>query len=500
MISNYIENTIIKRVNIIETVYSNPQITISELATKLGLTYGFVKQTLFELEHDPKLQLKNKNGHYRLESHLEMVKYRSLLYQQSAFLNYLYFVLTNTNDKLSVVNVGFILSRSTSALYVTRKLVIQALGEFNLKLKNNIVTGNEVAKRLLIATLNVKYDFESSDLFKPSQYSAKTNRKTLLPLIKKYLPLNNLDSYKLYFYQTLILVGLDRLQFSPTSASLKFVPNFRDTDLAHAVANIIGKYQHTLQTSKSITSENLDYFIYVTLIAAPIKINDDLYQVIAAIPEYHALQTKLSQPNLIQQHFPATSVRELTTYAFTKTFLSSDQLIEPFEFELTPAQNNDNHPTMTAWVTKLLTTTLSNKLSPAFINKFVATVQNLTFIQYNFDIGVVMLNVEPTFAEEFKQQLTLPWLDKIKVNTLAKIDELREYQTRYDGLIILTSILSYSELNQDDAFNNNPNIAIIPITNQDLVTLPSKIYQSAEQIRLHNFAATLNNLIVKNDS
>lgn len=494
MINNYIETAINRRVLIIETIYANPEITVSQLADTLKLTYGFIKQALFELEHDHKLKLRNKSGHYRLDDHLAMIKYRSFLYQQSAFLNYLYFVLTNTNDKLPVVNVGFILSRSTSALYVTRKLVIQALSKFNLKLKNNIVTGNEVAKRLLIATLNVKYNFVTSNLFKPSQYSTKANRKTLLPLIKKYLPLNNLNGYKLDFYQALILVGLERLQFDPTSTNMKNVANFRQTNLAKAVTTIIEKYQQALQISTTMTSANLNYFVYVTLVAAPIKITDDLYTIIVSIPEYHALQDALAQPNLIQQRFPASSIREITTYTFTKTFLGSDQLIEPFEFELNPVASNANNPIITNWAVDLLATTFTYQLSDIFINKFVSIIQNLTFVQYRFKVGLIMVGVEPTFTEEFKQQLSLPWLNKIKFTSISKIDELKDYQTNYDGLIVLASILSYSELQQDKHFINNPNIQVISVTNQALLSLPTKIYQLAEQMRFHSFELTLTKL------
>lgn len=66
MINQYIENTIKRKVSVLESIYATPGITSNELAAELSLAPHLIQRVISDLELDSSLKLQDQKGHFKI--------------------------------------------------------------------------------------------------------------------------------------------------------------------------------------------------------------------------------------------------------------------------------------------------------------------------------------------------------------------------------------------------------------------------------------------------
>ncbi len=481
MLNQYLEPIIIRKVLAIEKIYTNPNITIHELAKQLGIHYYLIQRLISELKKDPLLALTDCNGHLTIDNLANIEQYEAFLYQQSAFLNYLKFVLTNQNPHISVVNLSFILNRSTSSLYETRKQIIQALEAFGLTLHKNIVTGNELTKRLLIATLNHKYKLTDLD-----QEDLALDDGLLDQLIHKHLNLSVTEAYQLQFYRQLIVVGWQRHRFQNDLPKLDAVAKFDNTKLATNVHAFVDELTQLSHLNHPMTKASYHYFLYVTLITAPINISDSLYQVITTINPYQELADLFSKPSPLKEQLLKESRQELIISLFRQTFLHRDQFI-PFS-QLTMLQVNETalHPQVQLWGQTILKRTFNYDLNSYFIKEFSLNMQNLMYTQFDFKLGIFTINLSPSLIDGLRNHLKRSYNGQFEIIPSLITTDFQQQLQKFDGIMVLTSSLAYAQLNQQLA-KFSPKLTCLAVTSRSLLDLSPILFNTAIKLKITNF-------------
>lgn len=497
MINQYIEPTIKRKVSVLEAIYANPGITIKQLASELALAPHLAQRVVSELKQDPTLALSEQKGHFQIQQIQTIIDYNTALYRQSPFLSYLLFVLLNQNEDISVVNLSFLLNRSTSSLYDTRKQVQQALNEYGLTLQKNTVQGSELAHRMLIALLKYKYNLSNDE--HSSDFTDLLNGDKLLDrLLSQYLQIKFPNNYKLEFYRSLIKIGLERLNYQNQLTEVATVSLFSDTPLATHVHQLIDEYVERLGITTPLLPASYDYFLYVTLIADPLDFDDEIYHRILQLLPYQQIHRRLLAPVFFKNQLSHQSTRSLITYIFTQTFLHRDRFIEKAQFDLTEITTVTLHPVVINWVDQILTQAFSRSISPNLLNELSVQIQSLLFTKLQFKLGILVINMNPAFIDGLRQRMQTVIHHELDIIDLPTITDYSPYRNQYDAIIILASSQSFVALREGCGNLNEPNLKLLPVTNQDLLDLPIRIFNLTWEMKHQQFTHLLDQKLLTN--
>lgn len=482
MINQYIENTIKRKVSVLESIYATPGITSNELAAELSLAPHLIQRVISDLKLDSSLKLQDQKGHFKIDHIQSIIDYNTTLYRQSSFLNYLYFVLNNTNENISVVNLSFILNRSTSSLYETRKRVQMALNEYGLTLYKNTVQGSELAHRMLIVLLRYKYNLRSDATVTTFAELVKGD-DSLDRLLQQHLHISFPNNYKLEFYRLLIAVGLERLNFQNQLSELSSLSIFHQTKLAHQVQQLIDAYVDHRGIQIPLLPVTYDYFIYVTLIAAPLDFDDEIYHRLLQLPPYQQIQRCLLSLSPFKDQLENASIQALMTHIFTQTFLNRDRFIEKAQFDLAETTTITLHPAVIKWVEQTLQADFNRSFSTNLLHEISVKIQSLLFTKFPFHLGILALATNAAFVDGLRQRMRRVIYYNIDILDLPTIEDFSPYLAQYDAVIVLASSQSFVLLREQYDIIDQVNLKLIPVTNQDLLDLPIRIINLAWEMK-----------------
>lgn len=498
MINQYIETNITKKVLLAETIYAHPNATIKELADFIDIPYYLIQRIIHDFKASSTLNLQDHNGHFKIDHIQSIIDFNSELYQQSPFLNYLYFVLNNTDENISVVNLSFILNRSTSSLYETRKTIQAALSEFDLKLYKNTVQGSELAHRMLIALLNYKYNLHQTTISNNYEQLI-TGNSFINHLINKHLHIHTDKNVQLTFYHYLLQIGIQRQSSQENLAELQPVQAFVNTSLGQQVIQLVDEWTASLPNINHLSQQSYYYFIYITLVAAPIQITDELYKIITTIHPYQALDHAFHNPSPLKQTLTPHTIQHLISNLFIQTFLKRDAFNSDSQVDLYKSGTTKLHPVVHAWSNALLTRTFQRPLSNYFINDFGIQLQNLMYAQFNFKLGIIAMDLNPAFTDGINFRLTSHWQASFTLINTSVIHDFSRYLAQFDGLIVLAQTQSYVLVREFCPQINNPNLRLIPVTNQSLLDLPITIFNLSSQLKQAHFQQWLDHFNPSNN-
>lgn len=489
MLDKFIEPTINRKIIITEAIYTNPGVTLDKLVKLTNINSQSSRRLLKELLNDSQLALTEKNKQYFISPNQDLVAYHANLYQQSPFLTFLNFVLNNHNSNISVTNISFMFSRSVSSVYETRRFVKQVLKYFELSLHKNVVTGNELNHRLLIALLVTKYHFGNDE----SEASNQFNNHLLVQLISNQFQTSNLFAENHQFLLNLINIGFKRAKYSHNLPNLSPIDNFDQTQFVHHVKKIIKDYQQQIHFSRSLNQIDDQYFCYVFFIASPFIYSNDLYQIILKFPVYNQIQQKLVTFNPLGYQLSPSSVQSLITDIFTHTFLNQFYFNNHSIYEGVKTTNAELSPFLLQWTTNLLKSAFHSSLDDYFIHKNALIIQSLLVNQFDYKLDILIASNNLALIDNLKIIIkTLPTdsFSFINNQSLNKIPNHNDHE-----LVIITD--SQAAFQAESITNYAPQqIMVLQVNQADLLPLKKQLITLYEQRKKNAFKHALANLTI----
>lgn len=469
MINNFIEPIINKKLSIVGAIFTNPGITADSISELLGYKLSFCKRTIGELSNHLELNLVNQDGHYAIDNIAGIIQYNSDTYQQSALLRYLAFVLNNNDESISIVNVSFMLARSTSSIYGARRQAIKVLKEYHLKLYKNTITGDELNKRLLIALLNVKYGFKIHPI-------TATNHQILRKLITKHFNSTNvIVNIDNGFLLELIYLGVSRSNFDHDLQLVGKLDQFTTPLFDQQVHAFIDDYFSSFRIQDSLSKASFQYFKFIFLTASTIKFTPDVYPAILHNLEYHQLHAILTQS--AEQILDDAAIQEIVTYIFKRTFITRCHYITAPQIEITQSMLLNLNPRLKYRFAKSLQRSLHDGLDPFLVNDFTNKVQSTLMAKYPFRLNVIVCGMNDSLIQDLKQSFSKTIINITQVQHVDNNFNFNQYITPDSGLLLIIPINHCLEFTADFFDQPNPFAKLLTISNRNSNHIPVAVFQ-----------------------
>ncbi|KRL92070.1 helix-turn-helix domain-containing protein [Limosilactobacillus equigenerosi] len=489
MLDKFIEPTINRKIIITEAIYTNPGINLERLAKLTSINLQSTRRLLKELLNDSQLSLTKQNKQYYIDPEQDLVAYHTNLYQQSPFLTFLYFVLTNHNQNVSVTNISFVLNRSVSSVYETRRFTQQVLKHFDLTIHKNMVTGNELNQRLLISLLITKYHFDAAE----SDASTQFNNNLLTQLTREQFQTNELLPENNRFLLNLINIGFKRSKYSHNLPNLALINHFQQTQFMHRVKNVINNYRQQIHLSSSLNSHDYQYFTYVFFIASPFIYSDDLYQLILNFPVYNQIQQRLTSFSPLGYSLSPSSVQSLITDIFRHTFVGRFYFNNHSVYEEIKTMNAELSPVLLQWTSNLLKEAFHAALNTYFVHKTALIIQSLLVSQFDYKLDILVASNNLAIIDNLKIIInTLP-TDSFRLINNHQASQCVDYH--HHDLVIITD--SRAAFPTESITNYHPNqIMILQINQADLLLFKNQLINLYEQRKTARFKNQLAKLSI----
>lgn len=164
MIFEYIEKSVLRKINIINSLYCTDTESVDTLALKLHCTtltiaedISYLQQTLhIPINKDPF----KETFYLTPPANKVLYDYLKQVYQTSLFLRFLVYSLDENPQKTKHIDFTKQQGISSAKGYRLRNTVIDFLTTINLKLENNIVTGNPILIRFLKTELTRSFGLD----------------------------------------------------------------------------------------------------------------------------------------------------------------------------------------------------------------------------------------------------------------------------------------------------------------------------------------------------
>lgn len=483
MLNKFIEPTIKRKIIITEAIYTNPGVTLDQLADLTKINTPSCRRILKELINDSQLILLEQNKHYYIPQDQDLVTYHANLYQQSPFLTFLNFVLNNHNQNISVTNISFALNRSASSVYEIRRFVKKVLKHFDLQLDKNIVTGNELNHRLLIALLITKYQFPP--------LTDDINKHLLTQLIQNQFQGVNLFPKDYEFLLTLISLGFNRYKYNGGLPDLDIINNFKSTQFMNRINYIINEYHSQIRFANRLSPLDYQYFTYIFLIVSPFIYSAELYQIILKFPNYRQLHAQLTAFNPLGDFLSSSSVKSLITDIFSYTFIDNFYFNNNSIYEEIKTLNAPLSPYLLKWTKKLLTPVLKRHRDDYFIHKNALIIQSLLINQFDYQLDIMIASNNIALINNLKliiQQLPTP-----SFNLISNFSFQPTPANSQHDLVIITDSQSNFSTHQVSNYLP-PKIKILQINQADLLPFKNQLATIYDQKKTAAFKAKINHL------
>ncbi|MEE5988568.1 helix-turn-helix domain-containing protein [Ligilactobacillus equi] len=481
IIRSYIEPVIQRQILLIQFIYSHPGCTVSEISEALNLSGDKIRRIIDIFRNDSTLNCTFEAKKVTLHNDINtIVKYNSALYHSSVFLNYLFFVLNNT-EEVSIVQMQQNLQLSSSSIYKAHKKVAEFLQRNHLKLQKNIVYGDEFTKRMLLALLASKYNFHS-------QFETGINQSLLKHLLfKHHLIKQTKFSLDYNFFLALTIVGMYRLQYQNQIASLQDMMFLRNLDFYHDSQQFITEYFATLGQQNRLSQKSLDYFAYATLFLPHYnqqlleKYDDYIYH----IQPYTQLEEQIVQ--ILPPAFDSWGVfrKDLMIHIFRNTLNHKDLFIEKPELEFSYISNEDVNPIFKQVIERLFYTCFKRTINDELITSVVIYLQNLLYSHCKFKLGLILINGDDIFEKYLQSRINSEYQrDNYRIQKASTIKEVNEIRKNNDASIILAPPFSLVTIKEQFVeLTQSPHLIVIPVTFMNLNLAFTNLQTASQKLK-----------------